>query len=129
MEHKLHSHPQYMLQMERAHISYGNRRWETLIPSDQELVTHVYNYKYALDSSCRGVAGIRSFGTVKCLHAHVAHYLAQLSEWEEEEQQRQQQQGENLVMMTRECQRDDLNLVGMWTMENLMTLLQRGEKP
>jgi hypothetical protein len=67
-------------------------------------------WENALDER-RGVAGISltrgRFDCVKCLHAHVAHYLAQVAECEKEE------------WNGGECQRDDLNLVGKWTMESI----------
>jgi len=75
-------------------------------------------WENALDER-RGVAGISlrkgRFDCVKCLHAHVAHYLAQVAEWEEENE------GER-----GECERDDLNLVGKWTMESIEALLIDG---
>ena len=125
MESKLHSSSEYMSQMARAHASYGQSRWDTLLPSDR-VMANEYGWKIALDASNRGVAGISNYGSVKCLHAHVAHYLAQISEWEEEEQQHQRETDVGTVTR-RECLRDDLNLVGKWTMENLMQQLLLGE--
>jgi len=125
IESKLHSSSEYMSQMARAHASYGQSRWDTLLPSDR-VMANEYGWKIALDASNRGVAGISNYGSVKCLHAHVAHYLAQISEWEEEEQQHQRETDVGTVTR-RECLRDDLNLVGKWTMENLMQQLLLGE--
>ena len=126
MESKLHSSSEYMSQMARAHASYGQSRWDTLLPCDQ-VMANEYGWKCALDASSRGVAGIRKYGSVKCLHAHVAHYLAQISEWEEEEERQHQREMVVGTVMRRECLRDDLNLVGKWTMENLMQQLLVGE--
>lgn len=55
------------------HRRYVDRRWMMLTPDDRAAVE-------ASDSLARafagGVAGIADFSTVKCLHAHVAHHLA-----------------------------------------------------
>ncbi|KAL7532186.1 hypothetical protein ACHAXR_004479 [Thalassiosira sp. AJA248-18] len=123
MEERLRSSPAHLQQMERAHKSYGRTRWELLTPLDQANIT-TRGWKGALDES-RGVAGIRVRGKndrydcVKCLHAHAAHYLAQVAEWEEEEMEKKkmEQKKEEDTMMVRTRQRDDLNLVGKWTME------------
>eukprot|EP00986_Skeletonema_menzelii_P014955 scaffold10663_cov203-Skeletonema_menzelii.AAC.5 len=111
MEQRLRSSQAHLDQMERAHKSYGRSRWELLTAQDKESVLQ-RGWENALDER-RGVAGISlvkgRFDCVKCLHAHVAHYLAQVAEWEEE-------------WKDRECVRDDLNLVGKWTMESIETL-------
>lgn len=111
MEARLRSSQSYLDQMERAHESYGRTRWELLTSQDKESVVQ-RGWGNALDER-RGVAGISlkkgRFDCVKCLHAHVAHYLAQVAEWEEEEKG--------------ECVRDDLNLVGKWTMESIEAAL------
>jgi hypothetical protein len=109
MEERLRSSQDNLNQMERAHKSYGRLRWELLTPQDKECVVQ-RGWENALDER-RGVAGISltrgRFDCVKCLHAHVAHYLAQVAECEKEE------------WNGGECQRDDLNLVGKWTMESI----------
>ena len=61
---------------------------------------------------------------VKCLHAHVAHYLAQVSDWEEKEGRRDCiTSSASAWSRMMECPRDDLNIVGMWTMEAVMKTL------
>eukprot|EP00579_Thalassiosira_antarctica_P016907 CAMPEP_0201934760 /NCGR_PEP_ID=MMETSP0903-20130614/34248_1 /ASSEMBLY_ACC=CAM_ASM_000552 /TAXON_ID=420261 /ORGANISM="Thalassiosira antarctica, Strain CCMP982" /LENGTH=433 /DNA_ID=CAMNT_0048475033 /DNA_START=28 /DNA_END=1326 /DNA_ORIENTATION=- len=119
MEERLRSSPSFLSQMERAHKSYGKHRWELLTPQDQTNIMQ-RGWKAALDES-RGVAGIRlkndRYDCVKCLHAHAAHYLAQVSELTAEEEEKQGGlEGENgkSVEVTQECGRDDLNLVGKW---------------
>ena len=113
MEQRLRSSQSHLDQMERAHKSYGRSRWELLTPQDKESVLS-RGWENALDER-RGVAGIslvkERYDCVKCLHAHVAHYLAQVAEWEEEWKD------------GRECTRDDLNLVGKWTMESIVETL------
>jgi len=112
MEQRLRSSQDNLDQMERAHKSYGRSRWELLTTQDKKSVMQ-RGWENALDER-RGVAGISlvkgRFDCVKCLHAHVAHYLAQVAEWEEESQD------------DGECKRDDLNLVGKWTMESIEAL-------
>ncbi|KAL7442330.1 hypothetical protein ACHAXH_006661 [Discostella pseudostelligera] len=161
MEERLRSSHLYLQQMERAHLSYGRKRWELLTLDDRDYVLQC-GWKSALDDS-RGVAGIRvykdddgkcndkkcedengkpekkekndgqrrskGYDCVKCLHAHVAHYLAQISEWEDglkeqevEEARKQDEPAtkENITTSTttkKECDWDDLNLVGKWVME------------
>lgn len=114
IERRLRSSSEYLNQMERAHKSYGRTRWQLLTSQDKESVIE-RGWKNALDER-RGVAGISltkgRFDCVKCLHAHAAHYLAQVAEWEEEKE-----------MGDEECNRDDLNLVGKWTMEAVEKLL------
>mmetsp|Transcript_20644 Transcript_20644/g.44844 ORF Transcript_20644/g.44844 Transcript_20644/m.44844 type:complete len:463 (-) Transcript_20644:147-1535(-) len=128
MEKRLRSSPSNLRQMERAHKSYGTKRWELLTPEDQTNILS-RGWKAALDDT-RGVAGIRlkngRYDCVKCLHAHAAHYLAQVAEWAVEREDGgsvglQQEEVETAkiegVVASRECDRDDLNLVGKWTME------------
>lgn len=110
MERRLRSSQEYLDQMKRAHASYGKARWGLLTPQDRESVIQ-RGWGNALDER-RGVAGINlsrgRFECVKCLHAHVAHYLAQIAEWEEEQDEEE-----------KECKRDDLNLIGKWCMDAL----------
>jgi hypothetical protein len=91
-----------------------------------------------------GTGGYRDSG-VKCLHAHVAHYLAQVSEWEEEEEEARGRRGPPPDAVGSSsasasasaaawshpegCARDDLNLVGRWTMEAVMESLRGGIGP
>ena len=105
MEQRIRNNPNYLAQMQRAHASYGRKRWELLTNDDRADVLQ-RGWKKALDER-RGVAGINMEGgcdRVKCLHAHAAHYLAQIAEREGA--------GEGAAEGE-----DDLNLVGKWTME------------
>jgi hypothetical protein len=61
---------------------------------------------------------------VKCLHAHVAHYLAQVAEWEEEGCRDCTISSASAWSRMMECPRDDLNIVGKWTMEAVMKTLR-----
>lgn len=122
IERRLCSSQEYLNQMERAHKSYGRTRWQLLTSQDRERVIE-RGWENALDER-RGVAGISltkgRFDCVKCLHAHAAHYLAQVAEWEEE-----MEMGDisDNNAEDEECNRDDLNLVGKWTMEAVEKLL------
>jgi len=117
MERRLQSSPDHLFQMKRAHKSYGEKRWELLTPLDRENVLD-RNWGGAIDAT-RGVAGIREsrWNCVKCLHAHAAHYLAQVAEWEME---REGGVGDQ------KCDREDLNLVGKWTMEAVFEAVRSG---
>jgi hypothetical protein len=56
-------------------MNYARERWNLLTQRDQELVMERKGWKNALHENV-GIAGIRNFGRVKCLHTHYAHYLA-----------------------------------------------------
>jgi len=77
VEKKLVSSQDQVTTMRNAHESYGRERWMLLTDEDKE-ETKQRKWVEALGVE-RGVAGIRNFETVKCLHAHAAHYLAQCS--------------------------------------------------
>ncbi len=117
MERRLQSSPSHLSQMKRAHKSYGETRWSLLTSSDKQNVLD-RNWGGAIDAT-RGVAGIREsrWHCVKCLHAHAAHYLAQVAEWEMEER---------VGVRDKECGREDLNLVGKWTMEAVFEAVRSG---
>lgn len=59
--------------MKRAHLAYGKERKELILPQDWEYIEN-RKWERAFDPSTRGVAGIRNQASVKCLHAHVAHF-------------------------------------------------------
>ena len=63
----------FLAMMEEAHKAYAKERWELLTKEDQELVIK-NGWSEAYDNV--GVAGIRDFTQVKCLHGHYAHYRA-----------------------------------------------------
>lgn len=74
LEQRLASEPRSMESMKRAHDSYGRERRRLLTASDLRLVTE-RNWESAFVVE-RGVAGIRNHGSIKCLHAHAAHFLS-----------------------------------------------------
>jgi len=129
MEQRLRSSPSHLSQMERAHESYGSKRWELLTPADRANIEK-RGWKGALDER-RGVAGIRRRDCVKCLHAHAAHYLAQVAERrggraataddDDENAKRGGEVGGGL-------EGDDLNLVGKWTMEAVLDLVKNQQQ-
>lgn len=59
--------------MAECHAAYARERWSMLTLHDRELVE-----RRRWDRALRdvGVAGIRNFASVKCLHTHYAHFLA-----------------------------------------------------
>ena len=96
MEERLQSDPQALDSMLRAHHAYGQDRWESLTEADLELV-EARKWREALDER-RGVAGIKKHKAIKCLHAHLAHYLSG-------------------------GRGSDDNIVGKWVMESITKLL------
>mmetsp|Transcript_7061 Transcript_7061/g.10560 ORF Transcript_7061/g.10560 Transcript_7061/m.10560 type:complete len:243 (+) Transcript_7061:103-831(+) len=68
------SSPSYLRQMETAHRLYANERWDRLTDEDKAIVER-NGWSDSLGSEV-GVAGIRDFSSVKCLHCHYAHFLA-----------------------------------------------------
>lgn len=59
--------------MAGCHQRYAASRWELLTDRDRELVEAKGWVRPLKDV---GIAGIRNFASVKCLHTHYAHYLA-----------------------------------------------------
>lgn len=104
MEQKLLSHPDYLESMHNAHVSYGTQRWN-LLTDEERIYAEERKWIDALASG-RGVAGIRNFETIKCLHAHAAHYLAQLAGSKDE----------NI----------NINCIGRWTLEAVEELIVKG---
>jgi hypothetical protein len=78
LEQRLANDKHALQMMELAHTAYGQERYKLLIPNDLLLIQS-YHWEAAFSTS-RGVAGIsnkaRKYGTIKCLHAHLAHYLS-----------------------------------------------------
>ena len=65
--------PQDLERMTRAHLAYGKQRRELITESDWEWIQQ-RKWESAFDTS-RGVAGMKgSPHSIKCLHAHAAHY-------------------------------------------------------
>mmetsp|Transcript_32203 Transcript_32203/g.47572 ORF Transcript_32203/g.47572 Transcript_32203/m.47572 type:complete len:289 (-) Transcript_32203:1099-1965(-) len=71
-ESKIATNKEWLDSMKEAHEAYGKARWNLLSESDREFINHK-NWSNALNT---GVAGIRKPDAVKCLHAHLAHYLS-----------------------------------------------------
>lgn len=74
LEKHLESDTESLESMKRAHLAYGKRRRELLSDSDNELIRK-RKWESAF-AETRGVAGIRNHAAIKCLHAHVAHFLS-----------------------------------------------------
>jgi hypothetical protein len=74
LEKKLKEDAVAMEQMKRAHLLYGQERQALLQESDWVWIRQ-RNWQDAFGEN-RGVAGIRNPASVKCLHAHAAHYLS-----------------------------------------------------
>eukprot|EP00541_Cyclophora_tenuis_P002174 CAMPEP_0116552342 /NCGR_PEP_ID=MMETSP0397-20121206/6436_1 /TAXON_ID=216820 /ORGANISM="Cyclophora tenuis, Strain ECT3854" /LENGTH=101 /DNA_ID=CAMNT_0004077287 /DNA_START=1 /DNA_END=306 /DNA_ORIENTATION=- len=87
--------------MEAAHRAYGETRWNLLTDDDRSLMEE-RKWQRALSSE-RGVSGIRHSRAVKCLHAHLAHFLS----------------GEAGSAH---------NIVGKWTMQEINNLVLEREK-
>jgi len=98
IQEKLSSSPEYLSRMKASHESYGKHRWELLTEQDKKNVRE-RKWTEAV-GSVRGVAGIRKYETVKCLHTHSAHYLAFLGNTVDDENGRMEE-----------------NLVGKWVLE------------
>jgi hypothetical protein len=107
MQRRLASSEDYRSCMKLAHECYAKQRWDLLTEQDRDRITKQSkdesssSNKWIAEAigSKRGVAGIRNFDTVKCLHTHAAHYLAYL--------------GNNNVVRMKE------NLVGKWVLHTL----------
>ncbi|KAL3936423.1 MAG: hypothetical protein SGARI_002564 [Bacillariaceae sp.] len=87
--------------MHKAHIAYGKERKDLLLPQDWEYIQQ-HKWESAFDIQTRGVAGILNHGSVKCLHAHVAHFWSG-------------------------CGRD--NVVGKWVAQQVERLLEESTMP
>ncbi len=64
----------YVEQMHAAHHAYQEYRWSLLTEEDKRYLS-VNNWQHQLRHEV-GIAGIRQFDSVKCLHAHLSHFLA-----------------------------------------------------
>ena len=80
LERRLHENVDDAIHMMTlAHETYGQERYQLLSESDQQLIQD-YRWEAAFATS-RGIAGIsqknnKHICAVKCLHAHLAHYLS-----------------------------------------------------
>lgn len=73
LEARLGREESALASMVKAHDNYGESRWNLLTPEDQENISG-RGWEAALRAT--GVAGIRKPFAIKCLHAHLAHYLS-----------------------------------------------------
>lgn len=74
-EQRIESDPEFAELVEQAHQAYAKERL-ALIPTDvQERLQEEYPNRYKVLAES-GVGGSRSLHGVKCLHTHVADYLA-----------------------------------------------------
>lgn len=97
LERRLQQNPNALEQMKRAHGSYGTERCQLLTSQDWQWI-QARKYQPAFDVA-RGVAGIRNPSSIKCLHAHAAHYWSGCQE----------------------------NIVGQWVVEQVQDLLLRSQ--
>ena len=74
LEARLQNDTAASARMKRAHAAYGRTRLSLLTQQDGEEIAK-RKWTAALEQA-RGVAGIRNHMAVKCLHAHLAHYLS-----------------------------------------------------
>ena len=74
LEKRLQKDTAALDRMKRAHLAYGQARLRLLTDQDQKEIQK-RKWSAALEEA-RGVAGIRNHAAVKCLHAHLAHYLS-----------------------------------------------------
>ena len=93
-EKRLQQDTKELQSMKQAHLAYGNERFSMITAQDRVYIEK-RRWNSALDSS-RGVAGIRNYAAIKCLHAHAAHFWSGCQE----------------------------NVVGKWVSEEVMSLLQ-----
>ena len=64
-----------LLRMTNAHQQYGHERWNDWLTEEDRLLLEQKKWQHSVNTE-RGVAGIRKPQAIKCLHAHVAHYLS-----------------------------------------------------
>lgn len=77
----------WLVQMENAHKQYALERWTALSEEDRAFLE-----EKGWESNIKdvGIAGIKDFSTVKCLHTHYAHHVARpehgnvIGKWTEE---------------------------------------------
>lgn len=75
LEERLALCPASLARMEKAHKAYGQERYQLLTLEDLVLIrSRGWEAAFA---PTRGVAGIRNYSAIKCLHAHAAHYLSE----------------------------------------------------
>lgn len=67
----------YLDQMRRAHAEYAAERWSKLSAEDLEHIRRS-GWENALNTRV-GIAGMKKFTQVKCLHTHYAHHITRPS--------------------------------------------------
>lgn len=74
-EQRLATDPKVRQSMETAHTEYATERWKNILTEeDREWLTQRKWHPHVGCQHGRGIAGSRYPATVKCLHAHAAHY-------------------------------------------------------
>eukprot|EP00903_Cladosiphon_okamuranus_P012755 g11923.t2 len=71
-ERRLQADPALLAEQQAAHKLYSEQRWALLGPEDVELVRE----RGWEASYVGGVGGIVNPSNIKCMHCHLAHYLA-----------------------------------------------------
>lgn len=95
LEKRLQEESDALESMQRAHKEYGQERYNMITTEDREWIQQrKWDAAFAVT---RGVAGIRNYASIKCLHAHAAHYWSG-------------------------CQD---NIVGKWVAKEVSSLLQK----
>ena len=103
MESRLRSaDTNHIQQMSMAHDAYIQTRSNLWTENDSIQFPNYNNHTF----SKRGIAGMTKVETVKCLHAHTAHYLGQLSTIHDDK-----------------CH-SSINLVGQWTLQEIEQMLK-----
>jgi hypothetical protein len=72
LEERLARHPDLAAQYAKAHDAYREERWSLLSANERAFLSQVN----ALGRLETGIAGLANPRRVKCLHAHLAHFLA-----------------------------------------------------
>ncbi|NLL47809.1 MAG: DUF501 domain-containing protein [Firmicutes bacterium] len=74
-EERIQTDPEFADQVEKNHEQYATRRLSLIPTVVRENIKEEYPERYRVLAET-GVGGIRSLEGVKCLHTHVADYLA-----------------------------------------------------
>lgn len=74
LQERLYSSPEYLEQMRNAHLQYAHERWSAISEEDKMVIESNRGWIESLRDV--GIAGIKDFSRVKCLHCHYAHFLA-----------------------------------------------------
>ena len=74
LEQRLKESANDLESMKKAHQEYGNERLDLITSSSKDWKWIQEKGWEPAFASSRGVAGIRNLASIKCLHAHAAHY-------------------------------------------------------